>query len=210
MTEKLVRFIHESHVKPKTFISASAVGYYGISGDLIFTEDTETPGNDFLATVAKKWETAARKAEGDGVRTVLSRFGVILGKQGALPMMALPFRLFCGGTIGNGEQWMSWVHIDDVVEMIMYCLHHPSIQGPVNLTAPTPLQHKDFMNVLANVLHRPYWTKIPAPLFRLGAGEMAQLVADGQFVLPKKLTDHGYQFQHWELRDALKQIYRTK
>ncbi|MDY0395800.1 TIGR01777 family oxidoreductase [Virgibacillus halophilus] len=209
MTDKLVKFMSKMPAKPKAFISASAVGYYGTSEDLIYTEETKQAGEDFLAIVAKKWENAAERAVSLDIRTIFVRFGVILGEKGALPMMALPVKLFAGGKIGNGEQWISWIHVDDVVEIIIYCLFHSHMKGPVNATAPQPLRNMDFMKLLARSLKRPFWSTVPSRLFSLAAGEVSQLVLQGQYVLPKKLTEYGYTFQHAALSEALDNIYHT-
>lgn len=209
MTNKLVSFMSTMPVKPKAFISASAVGYYGMSEDMIYTEETKQSGKDFLAVVSKKWEEAAEKAKALDIRTVCVRLGVVLGDQGALPMMALPVKLCAGGKIGKGEQWISWIHIDDVVEIILYCLYHTHLDGPVNATAPRPLRNKDFMKILAKTLKRPFWSTIPSSLFAAAAGEMSQLVLKGQYVLPDKLTASGYSFRYTALPEALKSIYQA-
>ncbi len=207
-TAHVLDLIKQFHHQPGVLISGSAVGYYGMSEDLIFTEKTARPGNDFLAHVAVEWENAAKQAEALGIRTVLTRFGVILGEAGALPYMRLPVKLFCGGKIGDGEQWMSWVHIEDVVGIILFCLYNSHISGPVNVTAPHPKRNKDFMKTMADVLHRPYWLTSPALLMRTAAGEMGQLITKGQYVLPKQAKDNNYQFVFPYLKDALQNLNR--
>ncbi|MFD1360721.1 TIGR01777 family oxidoreductase [Lentibacillus salinarum] len=202
-TSRVIWMMEQMEKKPNVFISGSAVGFYGTSEDHIFTEKTTKPGNDFLASVVVAWEQAAKKAESLGIRTVYTRFGVILGEKGALPLMKLPMRLFAGGRIGNGEQWLSWVHIDDVVGLIQWCLLHDDISGPVNVTAPHPKRNKDFTRVLARVLHRPNWLAVPTLMVRTVIGEMRLLIANGQFVLPKKAQRHGYLFVYPYLQEAL-------
>ncbi|MUK88330.1 TIGR01777 family protein [Ornithinibacillus sp. L9] len=208
-TEKVINIMKQLDKKPEVFINGSAVGYYGMSEDLMFTEATEEPGDDFLAHVVVEWEKTAKQAENLGIRTVFARFGVILGKEGALPLMSLPVKLFAGGRVGSGEQWLSWIHVDDVVELLMFCLTNPTIQGPVNFTAPNPMRNKEFTKILANVLKRPYWLPTPGPLFRLATGQMSKLVLKGQYVLPRKAQEHNYTFIFPELEHALRNLYQS-
>ncbi len=189
--------------KPEVLISGSAIGFYGTAEDLIFTEATERAGNDFLAEVVEAWERTASQAEQFGVRTVYARFGVILGEEGALPLMKLPIKLFAGGRIGSGEQWISWVHINDVVDMIRFCLANKQISGPVNVTAPHPARNKDFTNTLARVLRRPDWLPAPILAVRTALGDMSMLITRGQYVLPGKADMHGYEFSYPYLEKAL-------
>ncbi|WP_188456819.1 TIGR01777 family oxidoreductase [Virgibacillus oceani] len=206
-TQTVIDFMKQMNSKPSTFINGSAVGYYGTSEDLIFTEDTTNPGDDFLASVVVKWEKTASQASDMGIRTVYARFGVILGEEGALPYMCLPVKLFAGGKIGDGEQWVSWVHIEDVVQLILFCLNNDYIEGPVNITSPNPNRNKEFTKTLANILKRPYWLPAPAPIIRTVIGEMSLLITKGQYVLPKKAESNNYQFVYPYLEDALRQIY---
>src|SRR5690625_4102663 len=143
-TNHVISMIEQMKQKPSVFISASAVGFYGTSEEMIFTEQTADPGDDFLAHVVKEWEKTAQQAESLHIRTIYTRFGVILGDQGALPLMSLPVKCFAGGKIGSGRQYMSWVHIEDVVRLLIFCLSHNNVQGPVNVTAPYPQQNKEF------------------------------------------------------------------
>ncbi|WP_156291696.1 TIGR01777 family oxidoreductase [Oceanobacillus salinisoli] len=205
-TNGVLELIQKLDDKPNVFISGSAVGYYGSSNEFIFTEETSTPGNDFLANVVVDWERAASKAEELGIRTVFARFGIVLGSEGALPLMSLPVKMFVGGKIGDGQQYMSWVHITDAVQLIEYCLFDDHISGPVNITAPNPKRNKEFMKTLATVLNRPDWLPVPTPLLRTVTGDMGQLITEGQFVLPKKAMDHDFHFTYPELEDALKNI----
>ncbi|WP_087975136.1 TIGR01777 family oxidoreductase [Oceanobacillus rekensis] len=205
-TNQVIQLIKDMKIKPNVFISGSAIGYYGTSEDLIFTEATTQAGKDFLAEVTVKWEESAKLAETLGVRTVYARFGIILGNEGSLPLMSLPVNMFAGGKIGNGEQWMSWIHIDDAVNLLEYCLSHPSIDGIVNFTAPNPKRNKDFMKILAKSLKRPYWFRTPSTLLDATIGEMGQLITKGQYVLPKKALDQGFKFTYPILEDALKNM----
>lgn len=205
-TEKVIHLMKQMKHQPTVFISGSAVGFYGTSTELIFTEKTNTSGNDFLADVASRWEKIASQAEHLGIRTVYTRFGVILGDQGALPLMSLPVKLFLGGKIGNGEQWMSWVHVDDVVNLILFCINNATIEGPVNVTSPEPKRNKAFLKTLAKVLKRPYWFPTPAPLMKVAMGEMSELITNGQYVLPQKAIDHGFEFSYPQIEAALSEI----
>ncbi|WP_373895379.1 TIGR01777 family oxidoreductase [Virgibacillus sp. CBA3643] len=206
ITQKVIEFMKKLENKPEVFISGSAVGFYGTSDDLIFTEETSKPGDDFLAKVTTKWENAAKQAEEMGIRTVYARFGVILGEEGALKYMSLPVKMFVGGKIGNGEQWLTWVHIKDVVNLLQYCLFNKQMKGPVNVATPNPKRNKDFTRTLAKVSNRTYWFPTPAPLVRLAIGEMSLLITKGQYVLPKKALDQGFQFSYPYLKEALKEI----
>ncbi|GAB4074412.1 TIGR01777 family oxidoreductase [Barrientosiimonas marina] len=203
VTQQVIRMMEQMDPKPNVFISGSAVGFYGTSEDFIFTEKTTESGADFLANVTAAWEQTAKQAEALGIRTVYARFGVILAESGALPLMKLPMKLFAGGRIGSGEQWLSWVHIDDVIGLLAFCLFHEEMSGPVNITAPHPKRNKDFTKVLAKVLHRPQWLPVPAPIVRFVIGEMSLLVAKGQYVLPHKARAAQYTFIYPYLQEAL-------
>ncbi|MFC3039234.1 TIGR01777 family oxidoreductase [Virgibacillus xinjiangensis] len=207
ITRHLIDLLRQMKQKPAVFISGSAVGYYGMSEELIFTEATEDPGNGFLAEVCTKWEAAASQAKSLGIRTVYARFGVILGKEGgALPLMSLPVKLFAGGKIGSGEQWMSWIHLQDAVDLMEFCLFTPSVEGPVNFTAPSPRRNKDFTRILAQVLKRPYWLPAPTLLMVAVLGEMSQLIRKGQYVYPEKALHRGFTFTFPRPKEALEDI----
>ncbi|RWZ51298.1 TIGR01777 family protein [Halobacillus fulvus] len=207
-TEGVLELIDQLDKKPKVLVNASAVGFYGQSKTKTFTEETTEPGRDFLANVVTEWEERASQAKEKGVRTTYIRFGIILGEKGALPKMILPYKMMIGGNLGSGEQWMSWIHIDDVVGLIQFALQNDSIEGPMNGTAPNPKRNKDFGQTLGNVLNRPHW--IPAPAFALKAalGDMSTLLLDGQSVIPKKAVAHGYTFQYPKLEPALESILK--
>ncbi len=207
-TEKVVNMMAEMETRPPVFINASAIGFYGISEKSIFTEEVTTSGDDFLAKVVVQWEKAAKKAEELGIRTIYARFGVILGNDGALPLMSLPVKLFVGGRIGSGEQWISWIHIEDAVQLLIYCIENEKMKGPVNFTAPTPHRNKDFIKILASVLKRPIYLPTPAIFLRLVLGEMSQLITKGQHVLPKKAEENHYTFSYPTLDQALQNIFQ--
>jgi len=203
-THYLIESIKNADVKPKVFINASAVGYYGPHGDEEVTEDA-SPGNDFLASVCKAWEEEARKAEGAGVRTVITRFGVVLGTDGgALQKMITPFKAFVGGYIGSGKQWMSWVHIDDITGFINYAIEHDEISGVFNVTAPNPLTNKDFSSKLGSALGRPSMFPVPGFALRATLGEFSEVLLTGQRVIPERVLTSGYKFKYPLLEEALK------
>ena len=189
---------------PKTFICASAIGYYGNRGDEILTE-TSAPGDDFLAEVCVEWEKATALATEKGIRVLNTRFGVILDAHGgALAKMLPPFRAGLGGKIGSGKQWMSWIALDDVVGALKFALTNEALSGPVNFVAPNPVTNAEFTNTLGKVLSRPTLIPIPAFGVRLLFGEMGEaLLLAGQRVAPKRLMTEGYQFQYPQLDEAL-------
>ncbi|WP_053217157.1 TIGR01777 family oxidoreductase [Virgibacillus senegalensis] len=208
-TEEVIRILRKMPNKPRVLVNGSAMGYYGTSTEQAFTEKTQEPGDDFLAKVAANWEAAAAEAETLGVRTVYARFGLILGRQGALPLMALPFKLMMGGKVGSGEQWVSWIHIDDVVELILFAINTAEISGPLNVTSPKPQRNKDFSKTVAKVLHKPYWLPVPEKLMKPVLGDMTELVLKGQCVLPSVAQGHGYVFHYPRLEPALRDIFAT-
>jgi uncharacterized protein (TIGR01777 family) len=192
---------------PKTFICASAIGYYGNRGDEILTE-TSAPGDDFLAKVCVEWEKATALAKEKGIRVLNTRFGVILDAHGgALAKMLPPFRAGLGGKIGSGKQWMSWIELDDVVGALKFALTNEALSGPVNFVAPNPVTNAEFTNTLGKVLSRPTLIPIPAFGVRLLFGEMGEaLLLAGQRVAPKRLMTEGYQFQYPQLEEALRHV----
>ncbi|WP_459502213.1 TIGR01777 family oxidoreductase [Bacillus sp. C1] len=206
-TKGLIRQLQTLQTKPHTFINASAIGYYGTSETKVFTEQNEEHGSDFLATTVKFWEEAAAQATSLGIRTIYSRFGIVLGKDGgALPKMLLPYQLFIGGTIGSGNQWLSWIHLDDVIRMIDFAINTKEIEGPLNITAPNPTRMKEFGKALSIVMHRPHLLPVPAFALHALLGEMSMLVLQGQHVLPNKAIQHGYQYSFPTLEYALQNI----
>lgn len=211
ITERLTSLLIRMNQKPNVFLSASAMGYYGMSDDKIFTEDTKEPGDDFLGQVCHEWENAASTAEDLGIRTVYARFGIILDKkEGALPLIALPVKMGVGGKIGDGKQWMSWVHIEDCVNLLLFALYDSKMAGALNVTAPFPRQNKAFTNVLAKQLKRPSLFTAPSGFFKIALGEMHQLITEGQFVYPKKALDQGFVFQYPQLENALEAEYKSQ
>lgn len=208
-TNRMIDMVEQFNQKPRVFINASAVGFYGMNDEIIFTEKSAQPAFDFLATVTNKWEQTAKKAEDFGVRTVYSRFGIILDKHaGALSLMKIPFQSFVGGKIGSGKQWMSWIHIDDCVNMILFAIYNDVITGPLNVTAPYPQRNKQFTNTLGKTLKRPTFFSVPKGMANIALGEMSSLITGGQFVYPDKALQHNFNFKFPHLHDALKNIFK--
>jgi uncharacterized protein (TIGR01777 family) len=206
-TRALVASLAKMNARPSVLVSASATGYYGNRGDELLTEESQT-GNDYLSGLAREWEAEALKAEAIGIRVVLARFGIILARDGgALPKVMLPFRFFAGGKIGSGQQWMSWISLADVIEILRFALEKNEVRGPINVISPQPVQNVEFTKTLAGVLHRPALFPAPAFALRLVLGEMADaLLLSSQRVLPKKLESAGYRFLHADLKSALTAI----
>jgi len=193
--------------RPQVLVQASGVGYYGPLGDQPVTEDSSA-GNDYLAEVAQQCEASSKSVEGLGVRRIIIRSAIVLAAHaGVLPLMALPVRFYAGGPLGNGRQGVSWIHIEDEVNAIRFLIGHDEAVGAYNLAAPTPVSNADFMRSISATLKRPFWLPAPAFALRLGLGEMSTLLLDGQFTLPKRLTDLGYTFKFPELQMALRDLY---
>jgi len=196
---------------PRVFVAASAIGFYGDRGDDEIDE-ISTPGSGFLPEVCQDWEAEAARAQDFGARTASLRIGVVLStKGGALAKMLLPFKMAFGGPMGSGRQWISWVHIDDVVGAIRFVLNHDDLRGPVNTTGPHPVRQAEFAKELGRTLRRPALTPAPGFALRLILGEMAQsLLLEGQKVLPRRLEEAGYTFQYPTLPEALANIIRNQ
>lgn len=207
-TRALVNALAKMAVRPRVLVSASAIGYYGNRGEEILTE-ASAPGRGFLGELAKEWESEAAKAAALGIRVVRARFGVVLGKDGgALPQMARPFRLGVGGRIGSGQQWMSWISLEDVVGVVRLALENGDARGPVNVVAPKPVRNEEFTHALAAALHRLALFPAPAFALRLVLGEMAEaLLLASQRVVPAELEKLGYKFAQPDLATTLAQIF---
>lgn len=190
--------------KPRVLVSASAIGFYGTRGEEILDE-TSSPGSDFLSEVAQQWESATEAAARAGIRVVLLRFGVVLGKSGgALARMLPPFKMGAGGRIGSGQQWMSWVALEDAAGAVEHALTDAGLRGPVNVVAPDPVRNSEFTRALGGVLHRPTVFPMPAIAVKIAFGEMGTtLLLGSQRVLPKRLEASGFQFKYPELKAAL-------
>ena len=204
-TQKLVEAIANANPKPTVLVNASAIGYYGTSESATFDE-TSLSGNDFLAQVCQAWETEARKVKDAGVRLVILRLGIVLGNGGALGKMIPPFKLFAGGPIGSGRQWFSWIHVDDLVNLILQALTKPEIEGVYNATAPNPVRMADLSQTLGRVMNRPSWLPVPAFAIEALLGDGAIVVLEGQQVLPKRTEETGFEYKYPNLQSALTQI----
>jgi uncharacterized protein (TIGR01777 family) len=204
-TAKLVEAIVNANPRPSVLVSASAIGYYGTSETAEFDE-TSPAGNDFLAAVCKDWEAAAQPAKNAGTRLAILRLGIVLGMGGALAKMLPPFKLFAGGPIGTGKQWFSWVHREDVVDLILYALQNPQVEGVLNATAPNPVRMNELCQTLGEVLQRPSWLPVPSFALEMLLGDGAKVVLEGQKVLPKQTLASGFQYQYPTLKLALEEI----
>lgn len=203
-TTKIAEFVQKQNIP--VFVSASAIGFYGDGGDNWLDEDSAA-GTDFLSTVCQKWERKALKAE-PSARTTILRFGVVLGKSGgSLKKMELPYKLGLGGPLGSGNQWLSWIHIDDLHNIIMQALVNKQFHGIYNTVAPTPVRQKDFSGLLAKTLHRPHFLFVPQTALKLAFGEMSSVLLSSCRASPKKLIALGYDFLFSTLDTALKDIY---
>lgn len=206
LTEKLAQLIIASQQPPSVFISGSAVGYYGDQGQAVVAED-EPPNKQFTWQLCARWEALALAAESDKTRVCLLRTGVVLAKKGgALAKMVLPFRAGLGGPLGEGQQYMPWIHIDDMVNGILFLLNHETLNGPFNMVAPYPVRNDQFSALLGDLLHRPSFMRVPAGVVRLLMGESAVLVLGGQRAIPQRLEDAGFEFKYSELKPALEDV----
>lgn len=208
-TTLLARTIAALDPRPSVLVSASAIGYYGNRGDEVLSEDS-LPGDDFLASVCRQWEAATEPAVRAGIRVVRVRTGIVLAKQGgALPQMALPFKLGVGGKIGSGKQFMSWIDLDDEVEVFLNAITNSAIDGPVNSVAGA-VRNEDFTRTLGRVLSRPTLFPLPAFAARLVLGEMADaLLLSSARVEPAKLKSSGFRFRHVDLEQTLRRIFKS-
>jgi hypothetical protein len=206
-TRNLVGALGKLRKPPGVFVSASAVGYFGDRGDEELTEES-IAGGDFLATLCRDWENEAATASNFGARAVCTRFGIVLARDGgALPRMVLPFKFGAGGRLGSGKQWMSWLTLAEVANIVKFVLENESLSGAVNAVAPQAVRNAEFTKTLASVLHRPAIFPAPAFALKLALGEMAQgLLLSSQRVLPARLLVAGHQFQTTDLRVALREV----
>jgi len=210
-TRAVVKLIQRSRRKPAVLVSGSAVGFYGVDGEVCFTE-ASAGKPAFTHELCDAWEAEARAAERCGVRVCLLRTGIVLGAEGgALARMLLPFEFGLGGRMGDGRQWMSWIHLDDIVGLIIHAIAVESVQGALNGTAPEPVRNADFARGLGRALHRPALLPVPAFVLRLALGQLAEeVLLGGQRVLPQKATETGYQFLYPTLAQALSEICSAK
>jgi uncharacterized protein (TIGR01777 family) len=203
--DHLVRLLERLENKPKVVVNASGMSIYGSSETDTFDESSPARITDYLAEVVEKWERAIDRLS--GTRVVKLRVGLVLGNDGgAFPKMALPYKLWAGGRIGSGRQVLSWIHIDDIVKLIDYCIEHDSIEGAVNATAPNPVTNDEFGRALGKAMKRPHLFPVPSALFKLLFGEMSVLLLEGLRVLPRKALAHGFRFEYTTIDQALDQL----
>lgn len=204
-TQKLVEAIAQANSKPSVLVSASAVGYYGSSETALFDENSPS-GRDFLANVCLAWEAAAQQVQEVGTRLVILRLGIVLGMGGALGKMLTPFKLFAGGPLGSGHQWFSWIHREDLVNLILFSLTNSSVEGVLNATAPNPVKMDQLCHALGEVLHRPSWLPVPDFALEMLLGDAAQVILQGQQVVPKRTLSYNFNYQYPTVKPALEEI----
>jgi|SRR4028119_35086 uncharacterized protein (TIGR01777 family) len=204
-TQKIVEAIAQTNPKPSVLVNASAIGYYGTSETATFDENSPA-GNDFLTEVCQAWEAEAQKVKDAGVRLVILRLGIVLGNGGALAKMIPPFKLFAGGPLGTGNQWFSWIHRDDLVNLILFALTRSDIEGVLNATAPNPVRMSELCQTLGETLNRPSWLPVPSFVPEALLGEGAKVVLEGQQVLPKRTISKGFEYQYPTAKEALREI----
>ncbi|GAB2724235.1 TIGR01777 family oxidoreductase [Paenibacillus thermoaerophilus] len=208
-TRRLFRWLRALNRYPSVFVQGSAIGYYGVSETATFDEQSPPGGGDFLSQVAQEWEQAADDNRIPGIRLVKLRTGLVLdGREGALPRILQPYRFFTGGRIGSGSQVYSWIHIDDLIGLILWTIRTESVQGAVNGTAPSPVTNDRFGRAVSSVLRRPHWLPVPGSVLKAALGEMSLLVLYGQRVIPSAALAGGYRFRHPELEEALRHLLR--
>ena len=207
ITQSLVEKVQEAIKPPHTFISGSAIGFYGRQGALVIDESYQDIHDEFSHHICQKWEKIALQAESDKTRICLIRTGIVLANNGgALEKMLPPFQIGLGGPIANGKQFMSWIHIDDMVAVLLAAIYQTSLSGPINATAPTPVCNQEFSETLSTVLGRPCMFRVPGFVLRILMGESADLILYGQNVIPRKLLSNHFKFQYPTLQIALKQL----
>jgi uncharacterized protein len=202
-TRRLIQFLSTRSRRLKTFVCASAVGYYGSRGDEILTEESK-PGRGFLPELCAEWEREADLAEALGMRVVKIRIGIVLGAGGGMLEKLVPiFRLGVGGRISSGKQWMSWIHVDDLVRLFRFALDNP-VRGVLNGVSPTPATNAEFTSQLASALHRPALFPVPGFALKLAYGQMAEVILSSQRAIPRAAQAAGFAFQHAELGEAIR------
>lgn len=204
----VVQAVIRAKHKPRLVIQASAIGYYGSTGDEVLNENS-LKGSGFLSDLVQAWEGSTKEIEAYGVKRIIIRSGVVLGKDVALlSILKIPFKLYVGGYAGSGKQWLSWIHLEDEVRIIRFLIDNPHIGGKVNLVSPEPVKMKEFAQTTGKVLKRPSWTKAPAFLMKLVLGDMAkETILASQKIFPKKLLESGYQFKYPNLEPALAESF---
>ncbi|MFJ5299465.1 TIGR01777 family oxidoreductase [Pseudomonas sp. NPDC088368] len=207
LTEQLITWLERREQKPGVLISGSAVGWYGDGGERELDETSQPVSEDFASRLCIAWEETAQRAEAFGIRVVLLRTGLVLARDGGMMQRLLPpFKMGMGGPIGNGRQWMPWVHIDDQIAAIDFLLNREDAQGPYNACAPSPVRNRDFAKTLAGILHRPAFMPMPAIALRVLMGELSILLLGGQRARPNRLLEAGFTFRFTDLHAALEDL----
>jgi uncharacterized protein (TIGR01777 family) len=197
-------------LRPPVLVSASGIDYYGDRGDEVITEESR-PGDSILGRLSQQWEAAAQKADPLGVRVVRIRTAMVFAREAyAFRLLTFPFRVFVGGPLGNGRQWFTWIHIDDIVGLYRLALEDPRVTGAVNAVAPDIRPERDVAKEIGRVMHRPALFPVPAPVLRLALGAMSQLLLHGRRAEPAKARGYGYQFRFGRLHEALEDILRRR
>lgn len=206
-TQNVVSAISQANPKPSVLVNASAIGFYGTSETAEFDESSAS-GQDFLAEVCRAWEAEASKVKDSGTRLVILRIGIVLENGGALGKMLTPFRMFAGGPIGSGKQWFSWIHREDLVNLMVKALTDSSMEGTYNATAPNPVKMADLTNTLGEVMNRPSWLPVPAFALEALLGDGAIVVLEGQQVMPKRTLSTGFTYEYPTVKQALSAILK--
>ncbi len=209
-TEKLISALQSGSLRAKVFLQASAIGFYGDRGEELLDENS-LPGTGFLARVTQQWEESSQTIDSLEIRRAVMRIGVVLGQDGGiLRRLRLPFKLFLGGYPGSGKQWISWIHIHDLVAALYFLIEQENARGFFNFVSPRPVPAKEFYTEIATGLRRPCWFRLPASILNIAGGAMArELILSGQKVLPTQLLKLGYRFQYPDLSDALRHLFRS-
>ena len=207
VTEQVVHYIERCRYRPRLLISGSAVGYYGDRGDTELNEQAP-PGNEFQSDLCRQWEAAAMAAARFGVRVCISRTGVVMGDGGALAGLVPQFCRGLGAYVGSGNQWISWIHMDDLLSLFERFMEQEALEGTFNNTAPQPITNREFAHALGNALHKPVLAHVPGPILRVAMGEMAHLYLTGQRVLPRRHLADGVQFRHPDMHSALHSLLK--
>lgn len=209
-TRTIIQSINNAKKKPRVLVNASAVGFYGNDGDGDVAE-AQTKGEGFLSDLCEQWEREAQDAEKSDLRVVLLRIGVVLDSSGgALKKMLLPFKLFIGGPLGSGKQWFPWIHREDVINIILFALEKQSLSGAVNVASPSPVTMNEFSSLLGKAIGRPSWMRVPSFMLKLMLGEMSEMLIGGRRIIPKKLLDNGFVFQHPDLEATLDSLFKER
>jgi uncharacterized protein len=195
----------------KLFITASAIGFYGDTGNNVADENSSGTKDDFLAEVTERWEKPSYEVDKKGIRRINMRTGLVMStKEGYLSKLLLPYSLFVGGPLGSKENWMSWVHIDDVINAYLFVIKNPGITGPVNVTSPNPVTMGEFSSTLGKIMNRPSFFRVPKTAIKIMVGEFGEYIAYSQRVVPQKLKSCGFQFRFPDLKTALNDLVKNQ